>query len=325
MNETKSAQWKIVMLPRVQMDTVVSCFLLTYFGEDKFPGIANAEYLFLIDVPQGKKREDLEKEGYIFMDMGGGIFDHHITPDGAPVKCVSEIIAEYLGVQKNRALKKLLDYAHRDDIQGKGTLSEDMLDRAFGLSGLLNNLNRTLPDDQEAVVRTLMPLLLAHYLEEKKRTEDFPKEYAEKIASGKITKILADSPSGSVRIIMIETDEIGMAGYLRAKQDIRADVVVQKMSSGHVNIITQQKKNLDLSGIVRLLRKAELRAKGSDAAISEKDLTLAGRIDGVEEWFFDTRAKTIQNGGVRPQGTTPTRLSLSTIGSIIREGLVRKS
>lgn len=317
-------KWKIVMLPRIQADTLVSCFLLKYFGEGRFHGIKNAEYLFLVDVPDGKSADNLEKEGYIFLDMGGGLFDHHKTRNEKEEKCVSRMVAEYLGIEKNRAIKKLLEYARRDDLEGKGTLSEDVIDRAFGLSGLINNLNRMLPDDQESILRTLMPLLLAHYLEEKKRTEDFPAEYKEKLGNGKITAFTVQAAPGLVKIVTIETDEIGMAGYLRARQEIDADIVVQKMSSGHVNVITKQKRTFDLSEIARLLRKNELAAKGFDIIFSEEELASPGRIEGIEEWYFDTRARSIQNGGIRPQGTTPTRLPLTTIAEIIKEGAAIK-
>ena len=122
---------------------------------------------------------------------------------------------------------------------------------------------------------------------------------------------------GPIKMAIIETDEIAMAGYLRAQRSV--DVVVQKMSSGHVNIITQQKKSLDLSQIAKFLRMAEAEEKGNTDAIAAADLTSAGRIDGVEEWYLDTRARTIQNGGVRPQWTNPTRLPLMTIGEIIKQ------
>jgi hypothetical protein len=313
-NKTK---WKIVTLPRVQVDALIACFLLTYFGEEHYPGIKDAEYLFWINIPEGKTVEQLESEGYILLDMGGGKFDHHTAEDKKHEKCMSQIVAEHLGIHKEASVRKLLEYAHRDDILGKGTLSNDPIDRAFGLSGLVSNLNRTMPDDQLAVLKTIMPLFLAHYIEERKRSEDFPKEYHEKLNNGKAYLITIETPRGALKMTIIETDEIGMAGYLRAQQGI--DIVVQKMSSGHVNIITQQKKQLDLSQIIKFLRIAEAEQKQNRHTLKDADLANAGRIEGVEEWYFDTRARTIQNGGVRPQWTNPTQLSLDTIGEIVKQ------
>lgn len=317
-----NTKWKIVTLPRVQIDALIACFLLIKFGEEKFPGIKDAEYLFWINVPEGKNSADLEKEGYILLDMGGGVFDHHTDRSGPREKCMSQMVAEYLGIHKNQSIRKLLEYARRDDILGKGTISNDPIDRAFGLSGLVNNLNRTMPDDQELILKTVMPLFVAHHIEEKKRAEDLPKEYEEKLASGKAHAIALETVRGPIKMAIIETDEIAMAGYLRAQRAI--DIVVQKMASGHVNIITQQKKMFDLSQIAAFLRIAEAEEKGTVLSVAEKDLGVAGRIEGVDEWYFDTRARTIQNGGVRPQWTNPTRLSLMTIGEIVKQAVAIK-
>ena len=81
---------------------------------------------------------------------------------------------------------------------------------------------------------------------------------------------------------------------------------------------------LDLSQIIAFLRMAEAKEKGIALSVDAKDLGVAGRIDGIDEWYFDTRARTIQNGGVRPQWTNPTRLSLVTIGEIIKQAAVLK-
>ncbi len=96
------------------------------------------------------------------------------------------------------------------------------------------------------------------------------------------------------------------------------------MSSGHVNIITQQKKTFDLSQIAAFLRMAEAEKKGVALFTNGNDLGVAGRIEGIDEWYFDTRARTIQNGGVRPQWTNPTRLPLVTIGEIIKQAAAIK-
>jgi hypothetical protein len=315
-------KWKIVTLPRIQIDALIACFLLVYFGEEHFPGIKDAEYLFWINIPEGKTATELEKEGYILLDMGGGMFDHHANQDGKREKCMSQMVAEHLGIHKSQSIRKLLDYARRDDLLGKGTISNDPIDRAFGLSGLVSNMNRALPDDQELIIKTVMPLFIAHHMEEKKRSEDLPREYEEKIKAGKAHEVVLKTTRGPIRMVMIETNEIAMAGYLRAQRSV--DLVVQKMSSGHVNIITQQKRLFDLSQVAKFLRMAEAEEKGNAVAIAEVDLMNAGRVDGVEEWYLDTRARTIQNGGVRPQWTNPTRLSLMTIGEIIKQAAAIK-
>jgi hypothetical protein len=314
--------WKIAMLPRLQIDALISVFLLTQFGESHFPGIKDPEYIFWINIPQDKNVEALKREGYILLDIGGGIFDHHAQSNNENEKCMSQMVAEYLGIHKNPSIKKLLEYARRDDLEGKGTISKDPIDRAFGLSGLINNLNRSFPDNQEAILRTVMPLFAAHYIEEKKRAEDFPREYEEKLKNNKAALFAIETFRGPIKLVSIETDEIGIAGYLRAQRQI--DIVVQKMSSGHVNIITQQKKLFDLSEIAKFLRVAEAEENGNSSAIIDFELTAPGRLRGVDEWYFDSRARTIQNGGIRPQWTKPTSLPLEAIVEIIKQAVIIK-
>lgn len=321
-NNNVKNQWKITMLPRLQVDGIISCFLLTQFGEEHFPGIKNAEYVFWIDIPKEKNVEDLKKEGYILLDIGGGMFDHHAKSTGGREKCMSQMVAEYLGVHKDPSIKKLLEYARRDDLEGRGTVSKDPIDRAFGLSGLINNLNRSLPDDQEIVLRIVMHLIVAHYIEERKRSEDFPKEYEEKIKNNKAQLYIIETVRGPIKLVSIETDEIGIAGYLRAQRQI--DIVVQKMSSGHVNIITQQKHMFDLSEIAKFLRIAEAQENGSQGMLIETELSNPGRVTGVDEWYFDSRARTIQNGGIRPQWTKATALPLPAIVEIVKQATAIK-
>ncbi|MDE2018722.1 MAG: hypothetical protein KGJ13_00015 [Patescibacteria group bacterium] len=324
MSESTSKPWKIVLLPRLQMDAIVSCFFLKYFGVEKFPGIEYAEYLFWNSIPEGKDAEVLEEEGYILIDLGGGRFDHHGSIGSANEKCVSELVAEYLGIENDKALKKILAFIRRDDLTGRGIISEDPLDRAFGLPGLVTSLSRMLPDDQEAVLRMVMPFFLAHYYEQKKRTEDFPEEYETKLKNGQARRSRIPSMRGPINLVVIETDEIGMAGFLRNYPKINAHIVIQKAISGHVNIITRRGNDIDLSEIARLLRKAELRTKDNPPFITEADLSKPGKIPGVEEWFFDNKAITLQNGGVRPQGVPATSLSLDEIEKIVKEAVLIK-
>jgi hypothetical protein len=69
------------------------------------------------------------------------------------------------------------------------------------------------------------------------------------------------------------------------------------------------------------LRKNEIKKKDNNGTVvAEEKLADPGRVEGVDEWYFDTRARTIQNGGIHPQWTTPTRLSLDEIVEIIKEG-----
>ena len=312
----------IVTHPHFQADTLAALALLSYFGEGKYPGIGDAAIKFLPQLPAGGTASTLEKQGILALDMGGGKFDHHQKDRLQEKECLTDLVIKDLGLQNNPAIDKIRRYARRDDLEGKGTLSNDLLDRAFGLSGLIQNLNRRYRDHPQRVVQIVLPLLEAHLWEEEQRHTVFPQEYQKAKAAGKAQEFTVFQGKKLVRIAMIESDINGMAGFLRAYSKTKADLVVQKLSSGHVNIISNQSRQIDLQGVIALLRIEEARKKRIPFdKFPKKNLTAKGKIAGLEEWYYDTAANSIQNGGIRPETAPPTHLTLKDVKEILENGL----
>src|SRR5258708_37354347 len=109
----------------------------------------------------------------------------------------------------------MLEFARRDDLEGKGTMSTDTIDRTFGLSGLLTTLNKGLGDNPQKILDVVLTMLTAHLIEENKRYELMPKEYQELKAQGKIKEFNTPHLGTQLNIIYIESDNAGMAGYLK--------------------------------------------------------------------------------------------------------------
>ena len=127
--------YKTIVLPtRAQPDTIVAIFILRKFGGTLLPGIETAPMEVWQKMPDGETEESVAEKGALLIDLGGGRFDHHGKPEKTTA---SKLVSEYLGINELPALQKLLEYAERDDFFGKGTISSDALDRAFGLSGLI--------------------------------------------------------------------------------------------------------------------------------------------------------------------------------------------
>lgn len=162
----------IAILPKIEADTATAVYLLARFGKESFPGIDTAGILFWTTIPEGETDASLLAKGVLTVDLGGSLFDHHLAnvENGKRTDCASTLIAKYLGIDQNPALKKCLAWAKRDDLEGKGTISDDPLDRAFGLSRLIMNLNRAFPDDPKRTLDYILPLIHFHILEEIKRT-----------------------------------------------------------------------------------------------------------------------------------------------------------
>lgn len=307
---------KIILPSRPQIDTIVSIFLLKTFGKEKYPGIEHATVEIMSMLPENEDTKSFDKNGVLLIDIGKGKFDHHKTN-----KTASEIIANDLGIQDKPSLKMLLQYVERDDKHGMGTVSKDPIDRAFGLSGLTSTLNKTLQENPQKVIDIVLPLLHSHYEEQKKRIEELPKEFEEKLNQEKIKSTYIKHKGKKIKVISIESDNRSMAGYLRSASGEKADVVIQKMNSGHVNIVTLQYKKIDLRISAGLLRNEEGAMRNKKLKLTPKELLVSGRIDEIPEWYYDTATNSILNGGLHTTGTNPTAIPFDKLINIILEGL----
>ena len=314
----------VVMYPRPHPDNIAALWLLQEFGTELFPGIREVAFDFWNQVPPGKTAEQWEAEGYLLIDIGGGRFDHH--HDGHQMDtttCATTLVARYLGVDQRPELKKLLEFVRRDDLEGRGIVSKDVIDRAFGLSAIVMNLNRDYPGNPEFVIDSVMRIFHAHYNEEYRRKVVMPKEWEELKREGRAVQFDIDTPSGPLRVVMMESDSKTMVGFVRAVKDIMADVVVQRQSTGHTNIVTRQTQGapkLDLRPLLAAIRRAEAQKKGMDVSrLTAADWEKPRRLEGIDEWYFDIAANTIQNGGAATANISPTQLGMEEIQHMLTD------
>jgi hypothetical protein len=308
---------KIIIPTTPHPDVLVGIFLLKSFGEAKYPGIGGALVEILQELPAGETALSLESKGVLVLDLSGGTFDHH----GKDAH-LSKLIAQELGIETDLALAKLLSYTERDDKFGLGTISNDQLDKAFGLSGLIAALNKT-ERDPNKVVSAVFPLLQAHYTEEKKRTIELPAEFEKQLKEGRAEVFEVKHKGVPVKIAVLESDNVSMAGWLKSSIGIKADMVCQRMSSGHTNIMTKQQRNLDLGWLAAYVRNDEFQMQEKDLAYSFEQLKAPGRITEIPEWYYDTATNSLLNGGVNPKGVSPTLISLGRMKHIIKDSLSR--
>jgi len=307
---------KIFIPSKPQPDTIAGIFLLKTFGRDKYPGIEDAAVEAIGDLPQGFTETSLAERGVLLIDVGGGKFDHHGRNTTA-----SRLIAEDLDIAEYPTLAKLLAYAERDDKYGAGTISQDPLDKAFGLSGLIAALAKTIPHAPEKVVGCILPLLKAHYREEKQRLEELPKEFAQKLKTGDAEEFSVKHPRKDITVVMVRSDNPSMAGYLRAAGGIKADLVAQQTASGYVNIMTRPLKRIDLRPLALVLRKEEARRRNRHGELSEFELARPGRIPEIPEWYYDRATNSLLNGGMNPKGISPTAIPFQELKGFLQEGL----
>lgn len=311
---------KIIIPTQPHPDTVAAIFLLKKFGEKKYPGIKEAETEIKSEFPASENEKSLAEKGIIALDLGGGKFDHHNKKN----QTLSDLVADDLGIKDNPALVKLLQYARRDDIFGKGIISADPLDRAFGLSALIANLNKFLIGDPNRVIEIILPLLIAHYNEEERRTKLLPGELEEKIKSKEVLIFEMKSSGKKLKIIMIKSDNPSMAGYLKSQIGGRFDLILQQLPSGHTNILTRPLKRISLKGLIAAIRLKEAELSGIDIEIGANDLMKYGRLKEIPQWYYDPATNSLLNGGLNPQGIEPTKIKREDFQKIIEAGFSEK-
>ncbi len=311
---------KILLPSRPQVDTIVALFILKRFGEEKFPGISTATYEFGALMPEGSE-EELNKEGIFLIDIGNGQFDHH---NKSPQTTAVNLISDYLGQKDNPALLRLKQFVERDDFYGKGIISTDQIDRAFGLPGLIGCLNKKYFTDPSKVVDIIHPLIEAYYEEEEKRAIGMPKELAEKLENGKATAIEFRQKGRKMKCIFIETDNPSMAGFLRSKLGGEFDVTAIKLSSGHTNVLTQQRRNVDLRSLAVLIRMQEAEAKGTPLSGDPEAFAIPGKIKEVSNWYYDIATNSLLNGGPNPGSIQATAIPAFEFVKLLELGLSEK-
>ena len=317
MNAVKS----IILPVRPQPDTLVAIFLLKRFGKDKFPGVEDAPVEIWQTLPAGKSGDELEKEGYILLDIGGGKFDHHEQKGKITA---SQIVADFLGISEDASIAKMLEYARRDDIFGKGTVSEDPIDRTFGLSAIIYTLSKNLPKNPQKVVDIILPILISHHNEELRRTKELPEEFQKKSEEGAVKTLEVKQRGKKLKVVFIESDSPSMSGYLRSQNGGKFDVVAQRSQTGHVNILTRQAKHIDLRSLAVVLRLEEISARGRNVDLSPSDLSRTARVKEVPEWYYDRATNTIQNGGMNPKEIEPTKIPWEKMPPLFEVGLAEQ-
>ncbi len=316
---TEAHEVSIIVLPtRSQPDTIIAIFILKSFGTFRFPGIEKARYEFWPKLPEGETEDSLLKKGTLLLDVGGGSLDHHVSTEKTTA---SKLVAQKLNVDGYQSLTKLLQFAERDDFFGKGIISTDALDRAFGLSGLVVNLNKKYSGDPSKVIDIILPLIDAHFEEEEKRTKEMPLEVEKKFASGEAEAFSARQKGKNLRCIFIESDNVSLAGFLRSQLGGRYDVVVQKMQTGHTNFLTRPTKRVDLRYLAATIRRAELMRSGNAKLLSMVILTKEGKVDDVPQWYFDPATNSLQNGGINTSQVRATKLSRNEVIKLAQLGL----
>lgn len=170
-------------------DAILGIHLLRKHGGADYPGAADAPVTFTSAnaLPGGKSAEELEKDGIIAIDTGGGRFDNHPV-EGNQNKskwdsCASSIVAEALGVTEKKEYKFLLEYTRNHDTLGQSLKSKDAVHHLTAPHGLIDGLHRIYSEEEVVeIISTLCEGITSACTEKERSREEIGKVFDEALA-----------------------------------------------------------------------------------------------------------------------------------------------
>jgi len=206
---------EVVTHQHPDLDAILSIHLLAEHGRDQFPGVEEASYTFVSanSLPGGKTAEQLEAEGVLAVDTGGGRFDTHPVEGEANEDkwdtCAAQLVAEALGVDKAPAYRFLLPYTLNHDARGQSLTSREATHHLLAPHGLIEGLHRYLEDD--ATVVEVMRKMLAGLAAAGEEDELAPDETAKRF-DRTLTRFLESGDFGDPSHIRKEMPEWPVEG-----------------------------------------------------------------------------------------------------------------
>ncbi len=298
---------KILTHEKPHLDEIVAIWLLKKFGENEFPGVKTAEISYCSNGGEVTKLE----EGILPIGVGGSIFDEHPRLNGEKKEdeCAATLVAKYLSVDEEPAMEKLLKFVLNSDLKGANN--------PFDLAYLVKLLHQQYPEQPEKVIEWAITGLEAKYYEQLQFWTGTKKEFED---NAQIEEV--QGPHGRMlKIVTIASDDEQMSKYARSSHGCSAAIVIQKWSSGNVQIFTNKQHRLTLYDVAQMIRYEEQKKKGNVVTTEWKILSSEGKVEGAEEWYYHHSSQTLFNGSLTAKNVPPTKLALEQIRRIVRIGV----
>ncbi len=301
---------KIITHAHPHLDEIVPIWCLMKWGRQKYPGIEKAVIAYWSDggnTPDGRTAEEYEQEGILLVGVGGGKYDEH-PRNGRPGKLdesTATLVAKDLGIAHLPALQEILDFTKRTDL--------GPAEHPFDLSAMVKVMHRMYPKDPEEVIRWTVKVLEAKY----KQQKEFHTIAMAEFRKAEIEEI--PGPYGKmIRLAIIHSDHDLVGKVARSWWGGYCSIMIQKRSTGNVQIFVNQKHGLSLREVARLLRIAEQyhnerHHKQMVVTTDWRTLESEGNVAGAEAWYYHEKGEFLMNGSLSHSDVPATALSLGAI------------
>lgn len=271
-------------------------------------------------LPYNLSADELEKRGIICFDVGSGRFDHH--PHGKCLdKCALDLVADFLGLYEDKALKLILDFVRLIDLEGRNVARNlreagckpehakkvDLLED-FSLAAIISVQRRILNDQPKLLIDWLCKFLDSFYQEQVRfwALED------EFLAKAKITEIF--DGRRSLKVATIESEERKVGSFSRTREGGNCHVCIHRDPKSRHTFISGTLKSEEFIEIAKVLRVRELLARNIQTPF-ELAMLIESRFTINPIWYLpkdvNGNAFIVMNGGEKAENAEPSILSMN--------------
>lgn len=286
-----------------------------------YPGGQQMEVHLVEQLPEGTTTESLEAEQTIAISYPVGQFPFQ-SVDRRIVLLTERVLNSLeLSPYLNETVKKIVYH----EMFGRKPLEQtlratDAQSTALGSMLQMMRMQAKLPSDK--IAGMFLPLVESYVKAEAMKEEKLGAEYRNAYSQGRVDGLAVHQGKILLRCIIIKSGYDGIATWIFADPEIGADVVVQILPRGYVLIMARPGRDVKLLDVVSVLRIEEARSKRYPFdRLDRKRLAGTGRLEGVEEWYYNSLTNSINNGGFADRRTHPTGLSLLQIKHALTIGL----
>lgn len=300
---------KILMPNKPHLDQIAALYLLSRYGGEQFSGINSAEIRFWEygHSPSAEDIQNFENEGYLLIDIGGGVFDHHGTQENNQAETATELVAKYLQIDTEPELAAMLQYIREDDLEG--------LHNRYGELAYLIKCMHKRKVDHRRIIQFVFDILDVFQASQHEWHSVVRQEFE---AKAKIIK--AKRFTRKLKIGMMVSDNSQLANYGLTVAGLSV-VVQKKESSNHVMILTNKHHKLDLREIISAIRKRELELRNYNKEIDITKLRYEGNSQLLPMWFYHRSLNAFLNGSEALAKTEETKLEFKEIVRFVIYGL----
>ncbi len=274
----------------MHFEEIVAFILIEGFGDKKF-------------------LQQYAKRNIISVGVGGGPFDEH-PKAGSKRKegeCGATLVAKALEVDDDPGLKEILKLVLISDLKGSSQPGD--------ISSLANLISRQSPKDPEKVIKWVEKAIRAKY-KEQFHFHTVTREEFSHAAKVEFVK----SEAGVVKMVVIRSDDEQASKFARSAEGSGAAIIIQKKTSGNIQIYTAQKFGINLDDVARMINLAEQQAGGRVLSTDWEILSAEGTIPGGR-WHYFPQGGMILNGSLTYPDVPATKITLEQIERIVRIGV----